>query len=509
MKHLIITACLFIFALATSGQLRYSETIFKEANTIKNVEFAVSNWLDSRVSLIPEYDVHEDESKTESRPLFMDIYLPKADTVNLRPAILFAFSGGFITGSRHNDDMVAFCDSFAQRGYVCATFDYRIGMGADVDKILGIPYHVSVSDDKATRSMYRAVQDSRAAVRFLKHNAENYGIDTTKIFMVGSSAGGFVALHNLYMNKPDEIPASVLSEPSLGHYDSVGIQGYDGRANAIVSLWGAIRSPSLIEEEHRPALLIHGEDDNIVFFKKGMPLKAAIPETNLLDYDVSETYGGFCIDTALLNRNIPHETYFVAGKRHEFYGVDTGEFKEDGPNEYWDTIHWKISDFFFDIIKPEARFVATNSGHEVRFSNLSNSKYYAHWDFGDNTYSNDINPVHLFNEPGYHKVKLTTCNENMACDTLTKTIFLNPLAVNDFSWQKIYIFPNPAKNRLTIKGIQSPYSIKIFDLSGRIQLSLKVTQSEYIDLSELNAGMYIVKIENRYGVSTHKMQKVN
>ncbi len=502
----------FLFLLITStfsfGQLRYTETIFPQTDTLKNVEFAIADCLNSKLSLAAGYEVHDGEFTTEQRSLYMDIFTPGGDTITKRPAILFAFSSGFITGSRHNEDMVAFCDSFARRGYVTATFDYRLGIGADVDRILGIPYHISISDKNVTRSVYRGVQDSRAAIRYLKHNAENYGIDTTHIFLVGSSAGGIISLHNVYLDKPEEIPSYVFEEPTLGCLDTVGMQGDGGRANAIVSLWGALQTPELIEDEQTPSLLIHGEEDDIVYFKKGMPLKSVVPETNVIDYSVTETYGNFCIDTALINRNIPHETYFVPGRRHEFYGVDTGDFGDDGPNQYWDTVNWRISDFFFDLIKPEANFEAYNNHRELKCTNLSSTDYYLNWDFGDGTNSNELNPTHIYNEDGYKTIKLTACNQNMACDTISQIIYLNPVSVSDIGINQLKIYPNPAVNNLQIEGISEVFSYEIYDMLGRKYMAENNKNNNTIRISYLKPGLYILKIRSTSETGSFKFQKI-
>ena len=64
---------------------------------------------------------------------------------------------------------------FAQRGYVIAKVDYRL---------------VTRSSNK----LPAAIEDVKCAVRWLRANAEKYGIDPDRIGAVGSSAGGHLAL---------------------------------------------------------------------------------------------------------------------------------------------------------------------------------------------------------------------------------------------------------------------------------------------------------------------------
>ena len=508
MKKTVLILIFTVFINSLQGQLRYTETVFEHADTLKNIEYAVADWLNSPVSLLSEYNIHSSESKTEKRPLYMDIFMPHADTVTNRPAILFAFSGGFLTGSRHADDMVAFCDSFARRGYVTASIDYRIGMAADVSSIFGIPYHISVSEINATRSVYRAIQDSRAAIRFLKHNAKNYGIDTTRIYMVGSSAGAFVALHNLYMDKPGEIPELALVSPNIGNLDTVGIQGYNSQADAIVSMWGAIQTPALIEKEQKPVLLIHGEKDSIVYFKKGMPLKYSIPDLDALDYNIPETYGAYCIDTALLNRNIPHQTYFVANKKHEFYGVDTGEFEESGPNQYWDTVHWKISEFLFDIFKPKVEFSIEITGTNIICTNHTNNVQYSEWDFGDGNANTGMRVTHSYSTHGSYRIKLSTCNASMACDTLSQKVNITLVNLPQLEKKQPIFYPNPVQNYLFMENIAGHHNIEVFDVYGRKHLHLFQYANRMLDISMLRPGIYILRIKLNENIITHKFQKI-
>ncbi|MEN8115337.1 MAG: T9SS type A sorting domain-containing protein [Bacteroidota bacterium] len=497
----------FIFTFQSLAQpLRYTETVFKKADTIKNVEYAIADWLNNLVPLLDEYNVHNGESKTENRPLYMDIFTPHGDTVTKRPVILFGHSGGFLIGSRHNDDMIAFCDSFARRGYVTATIDYRLGMGT---RLTLFPLKIYLTEENGARAVYRAVQDSRAAVRFLKHNADTYGIDTTKIYMAGSSAGGFVALHNLYMNEPGEIPDLALTEPSLGGFDTIGIQGYGAQFDAVVSMWGALQSTELIQDEQKPVLLIHGEDDDVVYFKKGTPLESSIPDYNEISFNVPDTYGSYCIDTALNNKNVNHETYFVPGKKHEFYGVGTGDWRENGPNEYWDTIHWKISDFLFDIFKPEADFNYETQGVSLTCFDITEGSRISEWDFGDGTKANGQEVSHTYAEAGYYKVKLTTCNENIACDTLTKTIQVGAVSVeNSYLSDQLKIYPNPARSTLNISGINYEHDVDIIDLTGRTILKQTNIKSERIDISTLIPGIYILKVGHNNETAVKKFQVI-
>ncbi|MEQ9408003.1 MAG: sulfatase-like hydrolase/transferase [Fuerstiella sp.] len=100
------------------------------------------------------------------RRLEMDIYRPKQAWGEL-PAILCIHGGGWANGNRANHGRIA--QALAARGYVAATVSYRLSGEA--------PFPA-------------AIQDCKAAVRFLRANAKEYGIDAARIGAIGLSAGG-------------------------------------------------------------------------------------------------------------------------------------------------------------------------------------------------------------------------------------------------------------------------------------------------------------------------------
>lgn len=100
------------------------------------------------------------------RTLEMDIYRPREAWGKL-PAIVCIHGGGWAKGNRKNHTNVA--QALAARGYVAATISYRLSGEA--------PFPA-------------AIQDCKAAVRYLRANANELGIDEEHIGAVGLSAGG-------------------------------------------------------------------------------------------------------------------------------------------------------------------------------------------------------------------------------------------------------------------------------------------------------------------------------
>ena len=88
---------------------------------------------------------------------------PSEDTMKNRPLLIFIHGGGFKNNSKNGAYSSKVCNSFAKRGYVAATIDYRLGVGKNN----------TIKD--YFEAMYRAQQDGKAAIRFLRANAKKYG----------------------------------------------------------------------------------------------------------------------------------------------------------------------------------------------------------------------------------------------------------------------------------------------------------------------------------------------
>lgn len=104
-----------------------------------------------------------------NRTLEMDIFRPKEVWGNL-PAIVCIHGGGWTKGSRINHHQVA--QRLAAKGFVTASISYRLSGEAQFPA---------------------QIEDCKAAVRFLRANANAYGIDADRIGAIGHSAGGHLA----------------------------------------------------------------------------------------------------------------------------------------------------------------------------------------------------------------------------------------------------------------------------------------------------------------------------
>lgn len=197
--------------------------------------------------------------KIGNRGLLTDVFSPVTTRSKNLPAIMIVHGGGWRTGNRTQHHQLA--RRLAESGYVCFTPEYRL----------------------STEALYpAAVYDLKTAVRWIRANASSFNIDTTKIAVLGFSAGGELAAFmgvtsnnpvfegkNGHLNHSSEVQAVIdidgivsFVHPESGEGDdSKGISaatywfGYSKKDNPI--LWNEASSLSYVGEKTPPTLFLN------------------------------------------------------------------------------------------------------------------------------------------------------------------------------------------------------------------------------------------------------------
>jgi len=140
---------------------------------------AVSPALGHGAQIVVEKDLVY--GRADGGDLKLDLARP-ADGEGLRPAIVFIHGGGWHGGSRLSYE--SHCQEAARRGYVAVTITYRL-----------MQFDKSKKETTTATTIFPAqVHDAKAAVRWLRANAEKYQVDAKRIGVTGGSAGGHLSL---------------------------------------------------------------------------------------------------------------------------------------------------------------------------------------------------------------------------------------------------------------------------------------------------------------------------
>ena len=144
----------------------------------------------------------------------------------LRPGVILVHGGGFEVGDRLKQAENA--QQFAQRGYTAVSIDYRL-TGDDPDTSGGTPI---------LRATIAAIEDTLMAVKWMKDNAEDLGIDPNRIVLGGYSAGAVASLYAAFADQGEEYKVQAVLDLA-GSYINVA-QHIDSEDPALFIVHGVL-----------------------------------------------------------------------------------------------------------------------------------------------------------------------------------------------------------------------------------------------------------------------------
>lgn len=180
----------------------------------------------------------------KGEPLKLDCFFPadhKAGGNN--PCIILFFGGGWSGGD--TSQFYGYSKYFASRGLVAISAQYR-----------------TRSSHKATPR--NCVEDGKAAIRYVRSCAKEFGIDSNKIVVGGGSAGGHVAAACAMCPKIDASPESQVSSTpnALMLFNPVYDNGPDGYGHdRVKAYWRDISPMRNIAADLPPTISFFGDRD--------------------------------------------------------------------------------------------------------------------------------------------------------------------------------------------------------------------------------------------------------
>ena len=217
------------------------------------------DYYNPRFQVKAELDVYYGSAETydgQMDSLFMNIYKPVGDVNSERPLAIWCFGGGFFAGEKESFDDI--CREMASRGYVAATIDYRLGYS----NAPLLPYPFAFDDKELLRAGFRAMQDAKGAIRFMKNRAVSDSVDIEKVFVGGASAGAITALAATFLNQESESDSTVMGNiapangvPPLPRPDLGSIEGtlnlgqHDATVAGVLNIFGAVFDTAQISDQ--------------------------------------------------------------------------------------------------------------------------------------------------------------------------------------------------------------------------------------------------------------------
>jgi acetyl esterase/lipase len=133
----------------------------------------------------------------------MDIYIPSAAGARPLPLAIYVHGGGLTSGDKADINPV-FLNALASAGYAVASVNYRL----------------------APQYKFPAqIEDLKCAIRFLRADAQAYGVNASEVFAFGTSSGG------------ELVALAALTGPH-SEFDVGPFQSESSGVNAVVDMFG-------------------------------------------------------------------------------------------------------------------------------------------------------------------------------------------------------------------------------------------------------------------------------
>lgn len=229
--------------------------------------------------------------KKNNGKLKLDIYSPKGDHKKIYPAVLLIHGGGWLTGSKENQKVMA--QHLAFHGFVAITASYRLGLKA--------PYPA-------------AVIDLKEAIVWMRKNSKKHQINVNKIAVLGASAGAQLAtLLGVTPNSPVYNVESIISD----------------EVQAIINIDGIVSfiHPEASSEGKMASIWLNGNrEENPKNWKEASPLEyinQQTPPTLFINSTQPRFHAGRDDMIELLNiNNVYNEVHNIPDTPHSFWLVN-------------------------------------------------------------------------------------------------------------------------------------------------------------------------------------------
>ncbi|MDD3403729.1 MAG: alpha/beta hydrolase [Hespellia sp.] len=217
--------------------------------------------------------------------LKLDLILPLTQNENSkkRPLIIWIIGGGWraINKSKFNGELVP----YVKQGYTVASIEYRV----------------------SSEAVFPAqIIDVKAAIRYLRANADKYNLDPEQFFIMGESAGGHLSAlagtagdvdewnHGQYKNISSKVQGCIIlygicdfenkplyPVPELFHDLAPEELLVGGKIPAHTDVAKAMNPLTYVSDKTPPFLIFHGLNDCVVPYKQSETLYEGLVEENV------------------------------------------------------------------------------------------------------------------------------------------------------------------------------------------------------------------------------------
>ncbi len=507
MRKTVLIIAMAFWTLSVQAQ-RYISEIFTSVTKTSNIEYATNySFLDPANPFLDT--------------LRMDVYEPGGvDPLPQRPLVIVIHTGSFLppyyngqpTGLKSDSNVVETCMQFARRGYVAAAIDYRLGWNPLA--IGGGPFE-DIRRGSLLQAVYRAFQDTKASVRFFKHdqaNANTFRVDSSAIILSGFGSGGYVALAYATIDKVSEISlpkflanntvgapynfmpgVPYVLQSELGDFEGYGgnpgknnpnnTPGHTSDVHFVMNMGGAMGDSIWLEPGDVPMVAFHVVGDPFAPYKYGPVI---VPTTGEYVVHTSGSYEVIRLATMMGNL-----TYYDT-----LTCMDPYTLKANTMNDGYDGL------YPFNMNPPVQAgpwewFDSTATKNVCLFLGFSNGYCDSLW-FNTLLTNPDVSKAKAM---AYIDTIMNYANPRIALTCLTVGIHETGAS------PRLTVVPNPATDQVLVSWPDGLIeSVALLNSSGQEVYRADVRRNEHeIDCRQLARGLYFISATTEEGTAISRV----
>lgn len=234
---------------------------------------AIQNPLYNQAVILRDNDPAKPRISQVTTPT-LELFLPASDSPT--PAVMICPGGGYAVLA-YDHEGIQIARWFAERGVAAAILKYRLP-------------HPDIMSDKSVGPL----QDAQEGLRVLRRRAAEWGIDPTRLGVMGFSAGGHLAASatTRHAEKVYELADSTSARPdfSILVYGVLSMQRDITHLGSFTNLLGATPDQAAIDRASNelrvdattpPCFLIHAQNDKAVPVENSLRFYAALTKAGV------------------------------------------------------------------------------------------------------------------------------------------------------------------------------------------------------------------------------------
>ncbi len=505
-------------AIAQTG--RYYEEVFTDVTKQANIQYGTNFYF------VPP--ITTDPGNPQQGPLLLDLYTPTGDVATNRPLVIYLHTGNFLPkyfnggtgGSKEDSTAVEVCRRYAKRGFVAASVQYRLGWNP-------ISSDPDVRRGTLLNAVYRAIHDAQTAVRFFKKSVDTggnvYGVDTTKIALIGQGSGGYVSLAYVTLDRIEELQILKFVDANLQSYVNTAIVGnIDGTGGAVntynhpgytnevsmaVNLGGAIGDSSWLENTSKPIVSFHCPLDGFAPFDQGIVI---VPTTQETVVPVSGSKWIIKRSNEFGNNDIFADATF----NDAFSIAADARLASDFPNLSLDPALYKGLYPFIRPIIPISPFQESSPWEFWDSATVVNTVNAINQATGSTLDGLGIHLQNLGTNPDMSRAKAFAYIDTIVGFATPRMIYamgIDGVGINDINAKvsNIKVYPNPSAADFTVQSTDGNKieNIRLFDVTGRVVMVRNYNASNMVTLERgnLKNGVYMLEVSTKAGKATQQI----